>query len=95
MTMMATSNIKGRRSFSISISALYLAGDSAQEEILTKLLAGDTIDVYLRPEVGTGEREWQGTVRITSMSEDLPNDDALATDIEMQGTGALVDGTQT
>lgn len=87
-------NIAGRRRFSASGEALYIAGDAAQEFMLARVLDGAKFNFHLIPQTGTGLRRYEGAVRMLSWAQTMPNDDVDAVAFEMKGTGALADGTQ-
>lgn len=89
-----TVNIEGRRSWTVSAEALYFEGDAGQEELLTAIFAGTTVQIDLRPQTGSGNREFSGQARMTSYEHAEPNDDATATSLELEGCGALSDVTQ-
>ncbi len=87
-------NIEGWRDWTIDGEALYFEGDAGQEELLAKILSGASFVIKLEPQDGSGNRQWDGTARMTTYTSTAPNEDAQAVSISMMGVGAISDGTQ-
>lgn len=72
----------GRKSWSGSLEAHYDPADTAQID----LLAGESVDLDLRPEAGN---KLTGTAIVTTRGITVDKDDIVSVSISFKGTGAL------
>lgn len=86
--------IRGLRSWTITAAILHLAAGANQAKIRAAILSGVTLECELREQDTAGAPVWEGTVLVASESLSFPNDDAMTGDITLQGSGVLVEGTQ-
>ncbi len=85
------SRLPGRKSWTVSAEFLNDLDDvTGQHAIREAVIAGSTLSISIgKASPVTGDRTFSGTVRVTSLSESAPDNDAATFSADFQGDGAL------
>lgn len=86
--------ITGLKQFTGSAEGLYIDPDVGQDAVRSALLGSTELKARFIPKVGSGLPRFDGDILITNYEQSMPNDDADAVSIEIQGNGALTDTAQ-
>jgi hypothetical protein len=82
--------------WSLTVTAWYLDGDTAQATLRSDMIAAATHVGELRPNgTGSGKSKFYGNARITGVKLGAPQNGVQPHDITLTGVGALTEGTQT
>ena len=85
----------GQVEWSGSLECFYDPSDPAQEQAWTDMVAGNEIDITIRPSgTGTDKPELTGKIILTGWAETVATDDAIGVSIKFQGNGELTRGKQ-
>lgn len=86
--------IGGLRTFTGTAEGLYIAVDTAQDDLFAALNGSTILKMRMRPQTLSGGEEFTGDIRLTSWELSGPNDDAAAVSVEFQGTGKVTKANQ-
>jgi len=85
--------INGLRNWTVDLEGLYISTDATQNNIFTAITAKTLLKVQFRVKDTSGEDQFSGDVRVSTFVPTMPNDDAAASTVNLQGTGALTKGS--
>lgn len=78
-----------------SLECFYDPSDPAQEQAWTDMVAGNEIDITIRPNgTGDGKPQLTGKIILTGWAETASTEDAIGLSIKFEGNGELAKGTQ-
>lgn len=87
--------LAGDKEAAFSVDANYEEGDAVQDDLLDEIIDSSTVRVRIRPQVGTGKRQFTFDVVLDSSNVTLPENDKSAFKISGKSNGAITISTQT
>lgn len=81
------SNLPGKRGWTVDFDQLWVSGDAGQLDIQAAQAAGTQLQIKLQ--YGSGSDTYVGTCTVTTIDEDMPDNEAVTYTGSLQGSGAL------
>lgn len=84
----------GERQLTISGTCYLDEADAGQDALKAAIEGGTTLDFRYRPNVGVGQKEYEGTCIVSSFEITNSRNAMVEATFELQSSGAVTNGTQ-